>query len=160
MASTKEMQARAKLRSQKPKQQKQRKLIGWYWGYNAKNPNDGFEISNAHFANQLDKTTVQHIGQNIFEACKIQNNFLVQGKYSDFDCTSLEQVLDQEQERLDYVVEQMKASDYHKPLNELVELAMIACCAISTLVHFGRLQQDEFNGDSFMWEDSNNPMFK
>ena len=149
------MQHRAKLRSQKPKQQKERKLIGWYWGYNAKNPGDGFEFSSAHLANQVDALIIQKIGQNIFEACKVQNNFLVQGKYSEFDCTSLEQVLDQEQDRLDYVVEQMKATNYGKPFNELIELAMIACCAISTLVHFGRLEQDEFNGDSFMWDNFN-----
>jgi len=61
---------------------------------------------------------------------------------------TIPEFLDQEQERLDYVLDKISQGG---PIvfQEMIELAIIACCAISSLVAGGRLEQDEFNGDKF-----------
>lgn len=125
-------------------------LIGWYWGYNAKHEGDGVEFTNLHLADAgVDLDTVSKIGTMIKATCDQQNQMLVDGKFE--GCDSLEEFLDQEQSRLDWVVEQMKACDYRPQFNDLIKLSVIGCCAISSLVRFGRLEQDEFNGDRFMY---------
>lgn len=126
-------------------------LIGWYWGYNAKHEGDGFEFTNVHLVDAgLDEETVVKIGTVIKDLCDQQNEMLVNGQFE--GCESLLEFLDEEQSRLDWVVEQMKACDYRPQYNDLLQWAMIACCAISSLVRFGRLEQDNFNGDRFMYQ--------
>jgi hypothetical protein len=66
---------------------------------------------------------------------------------------TVEQFLDQEQQRLDAVVQELKDCDYRPEFLRFCVLAVIACCAISSLVLAGRLKQDEYNGDQFAYLD-------
>lgn len=125
-------------------------LLGFYWGYNAAVKGEGFEFNNVMLTNQgISADIVNKIGKAIYDASQIQVNGVMSGDKEILEGKSVEEFLDEEQERLDSIVAEMEADGYTCDLDVLFRRAMIACCAISTLVAAGRLKQDNFNGDSF-----------
>jgi hypothetical protein len=129
------------------------KLLGFYWGYNARVINEGFEFNNLTLIGQgIDAKHVALIGNAIYDAAMFQVKGVTKNDPKVLGGQSVSEFLDEEQRRLDWVVEEMKADNYKCPLDTLIHRAMIACCAISTLVSFGRILQDNYNGDSFAHE--------
>jgi hypothetical protein len=127
-------------------------LLGFYWGYNAAVKGDGFEFNNIVLVNQgVADDVVNKIGRTIYEASQAQWRGVMTKDKSLLEGRTAEEFLAEEQQRLDLVVEQMKDDNYICDLETLFHRAMVACCAISTLVAAGRLKQDNYNGDSFMW---------
>jgi hypothetical protein len=130
-------------------------LLGFYWGYNAAVKGDGFEFNNMMLINQgVADDLVNKIGMAIHEASQAQWRGVMTKDKSLLEGRTAEEFIAEEQQRLDLVVEQMKDDNYICDLETLFHRAMVACCAISTLVAAGRLKQDNYNGDSFMWSKS------
>jgi hypothetical protein len=133
------------------------KLVGWYWGYKAGKLGEGFEFTNSHM--ELQPQEIQNEMGNLAVMIKqcsdFQNKLLLTGDVKDKNGhpITVEQFLDQEQQRLDAVVQELKDCDYRPEFLRFCVLAVIACCAISSLVLAGRLKQDEYNGDQFAYLD-------
>lgn len=153
----------------KKRTKQQPTLMSAYWGYHPKNqyrsmddrvrwlqgqllePTDFdrgcFEFSSHHMRNlNIDDATKTNIIQWIFDAVKAQ--------LKEFDALTTDmknQFLDQEQARLEAVIDDLDTNGRNRLLSDFLPLAIVACCAISTLVAGGRLQQDDLNGDSYAW---------
>ena len=144
-------------------------LMSAYWGYHPNNqprsahdrvrwlqgealePTDGdrgcFEFSTHHMRNlNIDDATKTNIIQWIFDAVKVQLK-----EFNALSAADQQAFLDQEQARLEAVIDDLDTNGRNRLLSEFVPLAIVACCAISTLVAGGRLQQDDLNGDSYAW---------
>jgi hypothetical protein len=131
---------------------KSNKLAGAYWGYRAGNPKDGFEFSDYHLIkNGLSRDVALKIVSNIKTAVDFQLEGLTNNDQSVLEGLTVAEFIDQEQDRLENVIAHFKSVDYRPTMEKYLEWAMIACCAISTLVAYGRIEQSEFNGDSFAY---------
>jgi hypothetical protein len=131
----------------------QRKLAGFYWGYKADQGELGFEFTN----HQLTKVTgmpmerALEIGAIIKKTATEQWQGVMRKDPKYLEGKTKEEFIDEEFDRLLWVIDEVRSStqiSYQK----YMEHAMIACCAISTLVAAGRIPQDTWNGDSFMEE--------
>jgi hypothetical protein len=130
---------------------KKRRLIGYYWGYNAEHKGEGFEFSNLHARGLgLPMDAALEMGQTIKDACEAQIKLLEKGEYGEVD--TLEEYLDEEQKSLDEVINALKARNYKADGEKMVQYIVVACSAISSLVHYGRIQQNNWNGVTFMYE--------
>jgi len=138
-------------------QAKQPELIGAYWGYNAAKAGDGFEFSEQTLikGGGFDRKTAMTIIKVIKEAVDFQLAGLKNASQEVLEGASIEEYLDQEQDRLDTVVATFKRANYNLETRTLIEQSIIAACAISTLVKYGRMPQDEFNGDAYMFSTTN-----
>ena len=130
----------------------QKQLVGAYWAYNAGKEGEGFEFSNQHlvYIGMPHKDAVAVV-KNVKEAVDFQLAGLENNNPEVLEGLSVAEFIDQEQRRLDWVVDEMKAVNYRPEFQRFIELAIIASCAISTLVKYGRIEQGEFSGDSFMF---------
>ena len=147
-----------------------RRLVGAYWGYHPLATADttsnltnkpgvytddnrgGFEFSHLVLkAYGVPDSVAEEMIQCFYTGARAQvyqfthrDPTLLLGK-------TAEEFLDLEQQRLDSVVAAIDAANRKISLKTLLEYAVIACGAISTLVAGGRLKQDNFNGDQFAW---------
>ena len=131
----------------------QPKLAGAYWAYNAGKIGDGFEFSNYHLTSggMMTHEKALSVVKTIKDAVDFQLAGIESNNPEVLEGASVAEFIDQEQERLDWVVDELKAVGYNPEFKRYIELAIIACCAISTLVKYGRIEQGEFSGDSFMF---------
>ena len=130
----------------------QPKLAGAYWAYNASKVGDGFEFSDYHLTKGgMPRETAISLVKIIKESVDFQLAGIENNDPAVLEGASAAEFIDQEQKRLDWVVDEMKAVNYRPQFNQYIKLAMIASCAISTLVKYGRIPQSEFSGDCFMF---------
>ena len=130
----------------------QPKLVGAYWAYAAGRPDEGFEFSDYHLVNGgMPRSDALGVVKSIKEAVDFQLAGIERNDPEVLEGLSVAEFIDQEQQRLDWVVDELKAVGYRPEFKRYIELAIIASCAISTLVKYGRIEQNEFSGDSFMF---------
>jgi len=133
---------------------KSAKLAGAYWGYKAGNPQDGFEFSDYHLVrNGVSRDKALKVVSVIKESVDFQLRGLETNDPEVLEGSTVAEFVDQEQARLDGIVENFKRVGYRPEMEKYMEWAVIACCAISTLVAYGRIPQSEFSGDSFAYMD-------
>ena len=130
----------------------QPKLAGAYWAYKAGQLNDGFEFSNYHLTQAgMPHETAMSVVKTIKDSVDFQLAGIENNDPAVLEGASAAEFIDQEQKRLDWVVDELKAVGYKPEFKRYIELAIIASCAISTLVKYGRIEQSEFSGDSYMF---------
>ena len=129
----------------------QRKLVGFYWGYDADKGQDGFEFTHQHLVLQGQSLEVAlQVGAIYKKAATEQWQGVMRGDPKYLEGATREEFIDEEFDRLLWVIEELRDADGKITLNRYSELALMACCAISTLVAAGRIPQNTWNGDSFM----------
>jgi hypothetical protein len=108
-----------------------------------------FEFSTAHMRHAgWPKKVVQEITQEFVRVVQTQLQ-----EYYQITPKEKQDFLDQEQDRLQAVIQDFDTNGrYGRNVEDMLRLNIIACCAISTLVAGGRITQDQYNGDQFMWE--------
>jgi len=107
-----------------------------------------FEFSTMHLSAMVSKEVALEVTQYFYQAVRDQLQHYHQ-------MTPLEQqdFLDEEEDRLRAVITDLDINGRsHRPMEHMMHLNIVACCAISTMVAGGRLQQDDLNGDAFMWQ--------
>ena len=126
-------------------------LKGFYWGYNAdKDWQNGYEFTSAHLIKQgISYEDTVKIGTVIKEASTMQWQGVMRKDPKFLEGKTKEQFIDEEWDRLNWVIKQQSITT---PITvaTYIEHAMIACCAISTLVAAGKIPQNKWNGDAFM----------
>lgn len=147
-----------------------RKLIGAYWGYHpmataattanitnkpgqyTDDNRGGFEFTHTLLEHMgLDNRTAEEMIRYVYMGAMAQVDQFNRRDPDLLQGMTANEFLDEEQRRLDAIVEACDAANRQVPFGTLLEYAIVACCAISTLVAGGRLKQDEFNGDKFFW---------
>jgi hypothetical protein len=127
-------------------------LDSFYWGWKADKHPEGFEFSTKtlmHFG--MDVDTANKIGANIKEASDNQLQELVNDNTMEYAGLSRPMFIIEEERRLKQSVDTFNAVVQSGPfaLDSMMPHIMVICCAISTLVAVGKIQQDTWNGDSF-----------
>jgi len=127
-----------------------KKLAGFYWGYQADQGQDGFEFTNLHLEKQgLPKAEALEIGAIYRRAAENQARGVMRNDAEYLQGQTQAEFVDLEFDRLLWVIEQLRDADGRIRLEQYIEYAMVACCAISTLVAAGRIPQNTWNGDQF-----------
>jgi len=131
------------------------KLASWYWGYKANQGVDGFEFSIMTLTEGfgVPYKVAMNIGKEFKEASDHQLQvFLEDRTQEEYGLTS-DEFIQEEWDRLQEVLDYFKKEVYPKkiPVVDILRPIMVACCAISTLVAAGKIEQDEWNGDKFIY---------
>lgn len=143
-----------------PTKNKDAKLVTFYWGFKADQGQEGFEFSNMtceHFG--IPFMEANTLGALIKQASDDQldhyTNNTTQQEYG----LTREELVAEEWDRLHGVINNFKIRSQQQGFNlqdpYLLADIMFACCAISTLVAAGEIEQDEWNGDKFGHIDTN-----
>jgi hypothetical protein len=126
------------------------KLAGFYWGYQADQGQDGFEFTHQHLVAQGQPLAIAlEVGAIYKKAAEDQAKGVMRGDARYLEGKTQAEFIDEEFDRLLWVIEQLRGSTGKITLEQYSEYAMIACCAITTLVAAGRIPQDTWNGDQF-----------
>ena len=126
------------------KSKKSPKLVSYYWGYKA-NEQVGIEIAPHLSTPSFPIEVIESIKKGADAQLKMVREDKIPKEYA----PNRDAFIAQEQERLDAVALEWESVCGSNDTNKVVELMVIAACAITTLVAYGRIPQDEFNGDKF-----------
>jgi len=151
-----------KARGPKPKAQtphstdKKSGIISYYWGYRADEGDQGFEFSTMTLTGMgMDYATATNICALVKKSSDYQLRILESGETQQRFNLSREEFIEEEHHRmlgtvawLNQFVRQHQGKINLKDRTVMSQI-MIFCCAVSTMVAVGRLQQDEWNGDNF-----------
>ena len=120
------------------------KLVSYYWGYKA-NEQVGIEIAPHLSTPAFPLEIIAGIKDCADNQLKMVQEDKIPKKYA----LNREDFLAQEQVRLDEVARDWESVCEGNDKDKLIQSLIIAACAITTLVAYGRIPQDEFNGDKF-----------
>lgn len=132
------------------------KLVGFYWGYKADQGLKGFEFSTQTCIHMgLDFETANKIGECIKEASDAQLQWVISNTTEQHTGLSREAFILSEKERLAAAVSNLALAKSTNSFEEVLSNIVVACCAVSTLVASGDIQQDNWNGDKFSYAYTN-----
>ena len=120
------------------------KLVSYYWGYKA-NEQVGIEIAPRLSTPPFPLEMIEGIKECADNQLKMVREDKIPKKYA----LNREDFLAQEQERLDEVASNWESVCDSNDKERILESLVVAACAITTLVAYKRIPQDEFNGDKF-----------
>ena len=129
------------------------KLASWYWGYKADQGVDGFEFSIMTLTEGfgMPYKVAMKIGEEFKEASDHQLQVFLEDRTQEEYGLSRDEFIQEEWERLQEVLDYFKNEVYPNKIAvaDTLRPVMVACCAISTLVAAGKIEQNEWNGDKF-----------
>ena len=145
-------------------QAKQKKhLVGFYWGYKANDPVNGFEFSTVTCSVLgIPKKVALDIGANFKECADKQVNVLNTNRTMEVYNQTREDFIAEEKQRMIWASKEL-ARLTKGPFQfdkNIMEKLVIWTCAISTCVAAGVFEQDEWNGDKFTHCQISDPKMK
>ena len=138
-------------------------LVGFYWGYKADQGSNGFEFSNAtcRALGMSQKETIE-LGKRTKDVVDKQLEILKANKTQELYGLTQKQFVDEEYTRMLGTTNNLNIIT-SKPFQmdkTFMQNLIIWCCAVSTCVAAGRLEQDEWNGDKFTHCQISDPKMK
>lgn len=138
-------------------------LVGFYWGYKANDPVNGFEFSTVTCkVLGMPLKDALRMGANFKECADKQVNVLNTNRTMEVYNQTREDFIAEEKQRMIWASKEL-ARLTKGPFQfdkNLIEKLVIWTCAISTCVAAGVLEQDEWNGDKFQHMRINDPKLR
>jgi hypothetical protein len=141
-----------------------KQLVTWYWGYRANQP-DGFEFSNMTLGHMgFDNEGTMDIGANIKKSVDHDLEILRKGETKKRYNLTQEEFVAEEHRRMvgtaRNINSHIKQNKGKVNVLEVMKDIIIFCCAVSICVAYGKLEQDEWNGDKFGHMEMDNKLWQ